>query len=457
MKIIILGAGQVGSSLARHLTVERNDVTVIDINNDVLKLLQESCDIRVVVGHASHPDVLKEAGAEDADMLVAVTGNDETNMVACQVAYTLFRTPRKIARIRTPEFNSYPELYANQAMPVDVAINPEQLVTENIRQLIQHPGSLQVLNFASGKVKLVAVKAFYGGPLIGRPLSDLKEHMPNITTKVVAIYRNREVIQPTPDTVIMPDDEVFFIATPNNIDKVMSELRHLDRPYHRIIIAGGGNIGSSLARALEDQFYVKIIDHNQERTRMLTSVLNKAIILRGDASDRELLLSEHIEETDVFCAVTNRDEANIMSSILAKRLGANRVITLISKPEYVDLIQEGEIDVAFSPQQTTLSRLLAYVRRGDVATVHSLHRGAAEAIEVVAHGTMDTSEVIGRKLSQINLPNGTVIGAIVRQDKVIIDEEDLVIEPEDHLIMFVSEKASISKVERLFQVGVHFI
>jgi trk system potassium uptake protein TrkA len=456
MKIIILGAGQVGGTLAEHLSVE-NDVTVVDINPDRLNELQERLDIRTVCGPASYPNILLNAGAEDADLLIAVTNSDEANMIACQVAYSLFRTPTKIARVRATQYVAYEELFGTDALAVDMLISPEHLVMQHIKRLIEHPDALEVVNFAQGKVQLAAVKAFYGGPLVGHALGDMKKHMPNVDTKIVAIFRRSKPIIPSTDTIIEPDDEVFFLATPAHIDVVMSELRQLDQPYKRVIIAGGGNIGGKLAEALEHQSHVKVIEQSFPRTQILAADLNKAVVLQGDAADRELLLDENIQETDVFCAVTNHDEANIMSSILAKRLGAHKVMALINRSAYVDVIESGVIDIAISPQQETIGSLLTHVRKGDVVNVHSLRRGAAEAIEAIAHGDSKSSQVIGRKIKEINLPWGTTIGAIVREDYVIIANEDCEILPEDHVILFVIDKTHIAQVERLFQVGITFI
>ncbi|HSG11722.1 MAG TPA: Trk system potassium transporter TrkA, partial [Gammaproteobacteria bacterium] len=322
MKIIILGAGQVGSSVASNLASEANDITVVDDNGAILQDLQDRLDLRTVKGHASHPDVLRQAGADDADMIIAVTRNDETNMVACQVAYTLFHTPTKIARVRSPEYLKFGRLFAQEALPVDVLISPEQLVTEYIQRLIEYPGALQVLDFAGGRVQLVAVRAFYGGPLVGHELRELKQHMPGIEARVAAIFRQGKPITPGGDTIIEADDEVFFIAAPKHIRDVMSELRKLDKPIKRVLLAGGGNIGMRLAAAIENRYQLKIIEHNQARATLLSEELDKTIVLLGDAADEELLLEEGIDSTDVYCALTNDEEANILSAMLAKRLGA---------------------------------------------------------------------------------------------------------------------------------------
>ena len=456
MKIIILGAGQVGSSVADNLASEANDITLVDEDAAVLQDLQDRLDIRTVRGRASYPEVLSQAGADDADMIIAVTSSDETNMIACQVAYTLFHTPTKIARVRSVEYLNHARLFAQEALPVDVLISPEQLVTDYIERLIENPGALQVLDFANGSVQLVAVHAFYGGPLVGHELRELREHMPGIDARVAAIFRQGTPIVPEGDTIIEVDDEVFFLAARKHIRAVMGELRKMDKPVKRIILAGGGNIGLRLAAAIEHQYQVRIVEHNVERAKLLSETLDKAIVLHGDAADEELLLDENIENTDVFCALTNDEEANILSAMLAKRLGARKVMSLINRAAYVNLVQSGAIDVAISPQQATIGSLLTHVRRGDVVMVHSLRRGAAEAIEAVAHGDRRSSSVVGRAIEEIKLPKGSSIGAIVRGDEVIIAHHDVVIESDDHVILFLSDKSCIQDVERLFQVGVTF-
>ncbi|MBY4677727.1 Trk system potassium transporter TrkA [Marinobacterium arenosum] len=457
MKIIILGAGQVGGTLAENLASEANDITVIDTDTGRLRELQDRLDIRTVEGKASYPSVLMQAGAPDADMLIAVTNLDEVNMIACQVAHTLFNTPTKIARVREHDYLKQNQMiFADKAIPIDVLISPEELVTRHVKRLIQHPGALQVLDFADGKAQLVAVRAYYGGPLVGREIAYLRAHMPSVDTRVAAIFRRGSPIIPQGDTVIEADDEVFFIAATKDIRAVMSELRRLDRPYKRIIIAGGGNIGARLAGSIENDFQVKIIERSIQRCNMLARQLNNTIVLHGSASDKELLLEENIEDTDVFCALTNDDEANIMASMLAKRLGVRTVMTLINNPAYVDLVQGGEIDIAISPQQTTIGALLTHVRRGDVAAVHSLRRGAAEALEAVAHGDTRSSKVVGKAIEQIDLPPGCTIGAIVRNEEVLIAHDDVVVENGDHVILFLVDKKRIIDVERLFQVGLTF-
>ena len=458
MKIIILGAGQVGATLAENLASEANDVTVVDTDGALLSDLQDRLDLRTVQGFSSHPSVLRRAGADDADMLIAVTESDETNMLACEIASTLFQTPTKIARVRSAEYLREEALFESGALPVDMHISPEQLVTDYIRRLIQYPGALQVVDFAGGRVRLVGVKAYYGGPLVGRQLKELPSHLPkDVDARVAAIYRRGRPMIPEGETVIEADDEVFFVAAKDHIAKVMAELRRADKPLKRVMLAGGGNIGWRLAEALEGTHQVKIIEKNRERAKFLSEQLDKAVVLVGDGANEDLLTEENIEDCDVFCAVTNDDEANILSAMLAKRLGAGKVMALINRLAYVDLVEGGSIDVAISPQQSTVSALLAHVRRGDVVKVHSLRRGAAEAIEAVAHGDKDASRVVGRRLDEISLPPGTTIGAIVRGDEVLIAHHHTVIEAEDHVILFIVNKKNTKAVEKLFQVGVGFV
>lgn len=456
MKIIILGAGQVGGSLAENLASEANDITVVDKDLSRLRELQDRLDIRTVHGPASYPSTLREAGADDADMLIAVTNSDEVNMVACQVAQTLFKTPTKISRVRASSYLNKKALFSSDAFPVDVLISPEQTVTQYISRLIDNPGALQVLEFSDGLVRLVGIKAATGGPLVGQELAYLRQHLPHVDTRVAAIYRKSRALIPQGDTVIEEGDEIFFIAASKHIRNVMSELQPRDKPYKRILIAGGGNIGFHLAQQLEDRYHVKLIERNHERCVELSETLNRAIVLQGNAADKDLLQEENIEDTDVFCAVTNDDEANIMASLLAKRLGVRKVMTLINNPNYVDLIHGGEIDIAISPQQTTIGSLLTHIRRGDIVNVHSLRRGAAEAIEAIAHGDQRSSKVIGRRLDEITLPEGTTIGAIVRGGEVLIAHDHLRIQADDHVILFIVNRRHISDVEKLFQVGLTF-
>ncbi len=462
MNILILGAGQTGGTLAEHLAAEDVDITLVDQDADRLKELKDRLDIQTIHGHASRPDTLLAAGADDADLLIAVTNSDEVNMVACQVCYSLFKTPRKIARVRSSEYvagsddDADMEFFSGDHMPIDVLINPERVVMEHIRELLAHPGALQVLDFADGRVKLVAVRALQGGMLVGQELGSLREHIPNVDTKVVAIFRQGRPLIPTAETVLEPFDEVFFIVPTEHVEAVMSELREAERPVKQVMIAGGGNIGFLLARSIEHGVRVKVIEFSPTRADTVAERLRNSLVIQGDATDQDLLIEENIEAIDAFCAVTNDDEVNILSALLAKRLGVRRVLCLITKPAYVDLVQGSEIDIAISPQMATTSSILSYVRRGDVAKVHRLRRGAAEAMETIVHGDARNSRVVDRRIGEIALPKGVTIGAVVRGDEAMVASDELVIRSDDHVIVFVTDKSRIRTVEKLFQVGFSF-
>ena len=458
MKIIILGAGQVGISTAEILAKEDNDITLIDNVASQVEGLQDRLDIRTIVGSASHPSVLEQAGGPDADLILAVTDQDEVNMAACQVAYTLFRTPKKIARIRSVEYLTHREIFSDDSIPVDVIISPEQLVTQHVLHLIEYPGALQVVDFAGGKIQLVGLKAYHGGPLVGRELRTIREDLPTVEAHVAAIYRHDRPIIPEGDTIIEPNDEVFIVAAAPHIPIVMSEFCAVEAPVQNIMLVGAGKIGLQLARTLEQNNYqVKLVEHGAERARQVAEQLDATIVLRGDAADEDLMLQENIDAMDVFCSLTNDDEANILSAMLAKRLGAHRAMALINRSAYVDLIESSVLDVAISPSLITVGSLLTHVRRGDTIAVHSLRRGAAEAIETIAHGDATSSSVVGRRIEEISLPSGTRVGALLRNQEVIIPHHDTVIEAEDHVILFVIDKKHIRDVERLFQVKVTFV
>jgi len=477
MKVIILGAGQVGASVAEGLVSEENDITVVDSDGARLMRLQDKLDLRVVVGNAATPSVLRQAGAEDADMIIAVTQSDQTNLVACKLAQSVFNVPTRIARLRARDFLEDATLLSPENFAVDFALCPEQVITDYIRRLIEFPEALQVLNFAKGRVCLVAVRAYEGGLLVGKAIKEMREHLPpDMDARIAAIFRRDQPVFPAGDTVVEAGDEVFLLAATEHIRPVLRQLRRMMTPVERIMIAGGGNIGLRLAKVLEKRYEVKIIEGRQERAEFIANELDNTLVLQGDATDEELLEQENIGEMDLFLAVTNDDEDNIMAGSLAKRLGSKRVVALINRRAYADMIEGGPIDIGISPAQVSIGTLLAHVRHGDVAEVHSLRRGAAEALELVAHGDAKTSKIVGKRIGDIDWPHGVTVAALVRNfdravvightddwtaitrhGEVVIAHHDTVIQAEDHVIVFCTRKKLVKKVEKLFAVGFHFL
>lgn len=476
MKVIILGAGQVGASVAEGLVSEENDITVVDSDGARLAMLQDRLDLRTVVGNAATPSVLRDAGAEDADMVIAVTQSDQSNLVACKLAHSVFNVPTRIARLRSRDFLEDASLLSTENFAVDFALCPEQVITDYIRRLIEFPEALQVLNFARGRVSLVAVRAYEGGLLVGKPIKEMRDLLPpEMDARIAAVFRGDQPLFPEGDTVIQSGDEVFLLAAAEHIRPVLRQLRRMVTPVQRIMIAGGGNVGFRVAKTLEKRYEVKIIEGRKERADLLAGELDNTLVLLGDATDEDLLEQENIAEMDLFLALTNDDEDNIMSGNLAKRLGCQRVVALINRRAYAEMIEGGPIDISISPAQVSIGTLLAHVRQGDVAEVHSLRRGAAEALEIVAHGDAHTSKVIGKRIDQIAWPHGVTVAAVVRNfdqalvvgqtddwtaitryGEVVIAHHDTVIQPDDHVIVFCTRKKLVRKVEKLFQVGFHF-
>ena len=348
-------------------------------------------------------------------------------------------------------------MFAQEALPVDVLISPDRIVTEQIQKLIKHPGALQVLDFADGKAQMVVIKASYSGVLEGLSLRELKEKLKDIEYKIAIIYSSGKPVIPNADTIINTDDEIFFVSSQKSMNKLLQQIRIKDKPLKNIMISGGGNIGLRLAESLENEYKIKLLELDSKKASHAAEKLKNTIVLHGDATDEELLNEENIDGSDVFCALTNHDEVNIISSMLAKRLGARKVMALINRAAYVDLVQSNTIDIAISPQQATIGSLLAHVRKGDVVLVHSLRRGAAEAIEAIAHGNESSSKVVGKRIQDIDLPQGTTIAAIVRGDNVLMAKKKTIIETNDHVILILSNKKHVKKVESLFQVDITFL
>jgi trk system potassium uptake protein TrkA len=476
MRIIILGAGQVGASVAEALASEANDITIVDQSREALGDIADRLDVRTLVGNCALPSVLKSAGMEDADMLVAVTQSDAINLVACKLARSVFNVATRVARLRSADYLDDRSLLDDEHFAVTHAICPEQEITDYIARLIEFPEALQVLEFADGRVTLVCVRAYEGGLLVGKPIRAMREHLPQgVDARIVAIFRAYGPVDPTGDTVIEAGDEVFVLAASEHIRPVMRELRRMLEPVRRVMVAGGGNIGARVALALEADHEVKVIERDAARAEHVAGKLQRTLVLQGEGTDENLLAQENIDEMDMFLALTNDDEDNIMAASLAKRLGCKRVLALINRRAYADMVQGGPIDIGLSPAQISIGSLLTFCRRGDVARVHSLRRGAAEALELVVHGDRNSSKVVGRRIEELPVIKGAHIGAIVREtgelaviqrDGFLIDENratviiphhDTVIEENDHVIVFCVRKREVSQVEKLFQVGFQFL
>ena len=453
-KIAVLGGGQVGSSLAKILTDDGNDITLVDINSSVLEDLQEDNDIKTIHGNASSPSILEQAELNDCDILIAITGSDEVNLVSCHLAKKMFNVPTVIARLRNSEYQVSTSGFDLDLFSIDSIISPSKLVTDFIKNIIEHPGAFQAFDFADGKLQVIGATVLKDGPLAGKKLSEFKNHLPNVDVKVVALYRNRKTIPVNGSTIIEIGDDIFFLATPENM-RFISELSKNQSRIENIMIAGGGNVGMSLATALSKKFSTKIIEKNLLRSKYLSESLEDTVVLNDDISDESLLENEGIEDVDFFCSVTNDDQMNILSAKLAKDLGANKSISIINKLSYRKLVSK-EIDVVVSPEDVTIGSILTSVRTSDVVKVHSLGFGEAEILEIIIHGDKNTSKVVDRKVSDLELPTGCKIGAIYRDGNIILMHNDLTIKSNDRLIIYLLHKKDFSKLAKLFQVGIGF-
>ncbi|MGR9051134.1 MAG: Trk system potassium transporter TrkA [Gammaproteobacteria bacterium] len=451
MKILILGAGVTGSSVATALASEENDIVVIDTKPNLLAALKERLDIATVTGNAAHPSVLEQAGVHDTDIVIAVTDRDETNMLACQIINTLYSKPKTIARVRAIDYLTHPQLFKPDGMSIDIVISPEQIVMEAIHNLIKFPGVLHISSFADGLVRLFSIKAAAEGFVTGRKIKDLREQLSSAKIRVVAIFRQGESMAVNGDAVIEQGDEVFFVCPRDKIRKILSELHTLGAPNKSIMIAGGGHVGKRLAMALENTHHVKVIERDLERVRKIANELEKTVVLHGDCTDESLLVDEMIGKTDLFCAITNNDGANIIAASLAKKLGVQKSICLLNHASFAKLLSDSDIDLVVLPNQETLGSILKHVRKGDVARVSSLCGGSAEAIEAIAHKDSRLPSVVGLRVDQVDLPEGVVLGALIRAGEVIPIHHDTVFEEDDHIVMFALDKKMVKNIENYFQ------
>ena len=453
-KIVVFGGGQVGSSVAKILSDDGNDITLVDVDKSVLENLKEQIDIKTIHGLASHPSIQRLADADNSDMVIAVTGNDEVNMAACHVAKNIFNVPKRIARLRANEYLNDEDGFQKKFFSINDVISPNILVTDYVKNIIDHPGAFQAFKFASGKVHVIAATVLSNGPLARKRLSEFREHLPNVDVKVVAIFREKKYLIPDDDTFIMPDDDVLFIATEENM-RFMSELRKMTDEPHNVMIAGGGRVGSALAKKLEDTYNLKLIEKDKLIAKNISENLSSTVVLHNDIADETMLKNENINDVDYFCAVTSDDQANILSAKLAKDMGAGKTIAIVNKSSYRNLVSK-EIDVVVSPEDVTIGSLLASVRTSDIVSVNRIGNIDGEVMEIIAHGDKKTSNLVGNKISQLELPKSIIIGAVVRENNVILANEDIEIRDEDHIIIFAFDKKELPTIEKLFQVNVGF-
>ncbi len=469
MKILIVGAGKIGSSVAESLVSEANDITVVDTNSEHISYLQSRFDLRGIVGNATSPQVLTDAGAADTDMLIAVTSSDETNLVVSLLCARMFNIPTRIARVRNSELRNYPRILGEEGFEATSIIWPEQALVNYLIKLIDFPEALQVQVFGEGLASLIAVRAKGGSPLVGRPVRDLYTHLPQVPARIVAIFRRNRRLELSASTIVEAGDEVFCLCDSRNAREVMAELRHRERPLRNIVLAGKPSIALSLAKMLQSgenqqsrqTYNIRILEKDRAHVKNLSQELgDSALLIEGDFTNEDVLEATGIETCDLFIALSEDDENNILGALLAKKLGATKTIALVNRKAYGDLMQGSQIDITLSTTTAALGELIRHVRRGDVAAAYSLRRGAAEALEIVAHGNRRSSKVVGRRIGNISLPEGCAIGALIRETDdsalVLMGDKDTVIEAEDHVIVFVPSKRLIPKIERLFTVNVGF-
>jgi trk system potassium uptake protein TrkA len=457
MRGIICGAGQVGYGIAERLAAERNDISVIDTSPELIGVIRDSLDVRGVVGHGAHPDVLAAAGAAEADMIIAVTLYDEVNMIACKVAHSLFNVPTKIARIRSQSYLQphYQDLFSREHLPIDVIISPELEVGEMVLRRIALPGATDVVRFAEGKVAMVAIECLEECPVINTPLAQLSELFPDLPSTVVGVSRNGKLFVPHSGDQLLAGDLAYVVTTKDQVRRTLGLFGHEETEATRIVIAGGGNIGLYVARALEQRQMrtrVKLIEHTRERAIAIADQLRKTVVLHGSALDQKLLLEADIEDADLMVALTNNDQVNILASVMAKRLGCKSNLVLINNPSYQDITGTIGIDAHINPRNVTISRVLQHVRRGRIRAVHSVQKGAAEIIEAEA---LETSPLVGPQLRDADLPSGMRIGAIYRDGVAMKPDGSMRIKPKDRVIIFAMAGA-VKQVEQMFRVSLEF-
>lgn len=452
MNILILGAGQVGSNLARYLCTNTSySITIVDVKEHKLKLLQRHLDIKIVLGNGSYPSVLEKAGIKSMDMVISVMKYDESNMVACRIAHTLYQVKNKIGRVRNVEYLHRPELFSKSTVPIDFLITPENLITKYIDGIVKYPGIAEIFEFENGAVQLVECKINFNSPVANKTVIELQNNLPDIPFRIFIIYRNNEALIVNKDTMIKYGDHIYFIAETKNIPIILEEFRNVNKKYQKIFIAGGGNIGFNVAKLLENKHNVVVIEQDEERAKKIANNLNRALVLQGNASDEELLADECIENADLFLALTNSDEVNLIVSVLAKRLGAHKSITLIKRDVYSLLAeQRDDVDIIVSPDQITVSDILSYLRKDDMMQVYSIRHGNVEAIEIIINNENNNSKIVGKRIKDLHIPEGVVIGAIVRDQKLLMASKSVVINEGDHVLIMLIDSRKINEIKSLF-------
>ncbi len=457
MKVIICGAGQVGFNIARYLAQEDNEVTVIDQSAELTRKISDTLDVKAIHGLASHPNVLAQAGAADADMLIAVTQADEVNMVACQVAHSLFEVTTKIARIRQQGYleDKWANLYSRDHMPIDVVISPELEVARAVARRLRVPGAFDMISLVDDKVKLTGVRCGDDCPIVNTPLRQLTQLFPDLNITIVGIVRDNTPIIPTADDHMLPGDEVYFVADSSHIERAMAVFGHEESEARRMVIFGGGNIGEFLAGEIETNHpsvNLKVVENGKSRAEQVARSLKRSVVLQGSVLDTEILEEANVANAEAVVAVTNDDETNILASLLAKRFGAQRAITLINSATYMPLTPSLGIDVVVSPRNITVSTILQHVRRGRIHSVHTIRDGFGEIIEAEA---METSGLVGVPLKETELPDKVLVGAIVREDEIIVPRSDSIIQVNDRVVLFAAAEA-VREVEKMFSVRLEY-
>ena len=457
MKVIICGAGQVGWQIARHLSSERNDVTVVDNNAELVRRATETLDVNGVTGHASYPDVLERAGARDAEMIIAATHSDEVNMVTCQVAHSVFAVQRKIARLRAQSYLDaiYSDLYRRDHLPIDVVISPEREVAEAVLQRLSSPAAFDTENFFDGKAQLLGITVRDDCPVINTPLRQLTDLFSTLRAIVVGIRRDGTLFAPAPNDQIFPGDDVYVFTSSDDVTRTLEVFGKTNVKQERVVIIGGGNFGLAVARALEsstDRVRVKVIEKNRARAEIAADSLERTIVLHGDGLNAALLEEANVSSADAVLAITDDDKTNMLAAVRAKSLGAGMSICLTNDPTLVPLMGPLDIDAYINPRATTVSSILRHIRHGRVRAVYSIGDAEAEVIE--AH-VLGTSPISGQRIRDIDFPEGVLVGGIFRDRKYFKPHGDLRVEEGDIVAIF-AMTPDVPAVEQLLQVSIDF-